>query len=467
MGNLREELQVVNETVVLEISRDRMLGVIEFQEPLNGGKVLSVHDIKKELQKKGIVSGILEDVIAELVKSKKYRYKYIIAKGEQAEDGKDGVLKLNFDKEEIKHLRPKEKEDGTVDFRELSAVRNVKTGDLLATKTMATMGKNGFNVLGQTIKAKKGKEARLPKGKNTHASEDGLSLYASVDGKLEYDGHNVYVNTVYTLNGDLDSGTGNIDFLGNVIITGSVKSGFTIKAVGSVEVKGSVEEATIMAGGDIFLSYGIQGGNKGKLVAGGNIIAKFIQNTTVEAGGDVITEAIMHSNVSAGNMIKVESGKGLIVGGSVSATSLILARNIGSPMGTVTCVQIGVPPSTYEKFKALEKQIAEENSNLRKIEKSIQFLCLKSQASLDPQKQAMLRKLLDAQGPLKETVEALQHEYRELANTLRDVQDGMIKISDTIHPGVKVTIGSTIKYIDDSQVHCTIRRTEGEIVIGS
>ena len=466
MINSHESSKVVDETMTVEMSKDRMLGVVEFQEPVNGGKKMSAHDIQQELQKKGIVSGILPGIVEELAKEKKYRYKYIVAKGEAAQDGEDGVLTLNFDIEEIKHLKPKEKEDGTVDFRELSAVRNVKEGDLLATRTMGTGGKNGFNILGQVIKAKRGKEVRLPKGKNTHTSPDGLELMASVDGKLEYDGHNIYINTVYHLSGDLDSGIGNIDFVGNVVITGSVKSGFTVKAEGSIEVKGSVEEATLIAGGDIFLSYGIQGGNKGKLVSGGNVIAKFIQNTLVEAKGDVITEAIMHSNVSAGNTIRVDTGKGLIVGGSVSATSLILARNIGSSMGTVTSVQIGVPPNMYEQFKTLEKQIAEGNADLRKVEKSIQFLYLKSQTALDPQKQMMLKKLMDSQGPLRERIEKLQEEYKQLSEILKDVQDGMIKVSDTVHPGVKVTIGSTIKYIDDDQIRCTIRRVDGEIVIG-
>ena len=78
----------------------------------------------------------------------------------------------------------------------------------------------------------------------------------------------------------------------------------------------------------------------------------------------------------------------------------------------------------------------------------------------------MLKKLVDSQGPLRERVEKLQEEYKQISEALKDVQDGMIKVSDTVHPGVKVTIGSTIKYIDDDQVHCTIRRVDGEIVIG-
>ncbi|MDF2877757.1 MAG: hypothetical protein K0S30_853, partial [Clostridia bacterium] len=407
------------------------------------------------------------EVLNEITKNRRYEYKYIIAKGVQPQDGEDAVLNLNFSTEEIKNFKPKQKQDGTVDFKDLHAVHNVKKGDLLAKKNPATEGIEGYNVLGQKIKAKRGKDARMPKGKNTEILEDGLTLVSSVDGKLEYDGHNIYINTVYTLNGDLDSSIGNIDFLGSVVINGSVKSGYTIKAEGSVEVKGSVEDAVIIAGGDILLSYGIQGTDSGQLVSEGNVVAKFIQNAVVAARKDIITEAIIHSHVSAGGSIKAESGKGTIVGGSAAATNMILAKSIGSPMGTVTTVQIGVLPSIYKKHKDIENNLSKNKENLNKIEQSIKFLLTKSkQIRLDTQKQVMLQKLNDSRMPLVDAIEKLKKEYAELSDMLRDAQDGIIKAADTVYPGVKVIIGNSTKYIDDTQIHCTIRKIDGDIYIG-
>lgn len=460
--------QPVSEIVKIEVSRDKMLGVVWFEEPQNGGNKLSADQIKLEIEKKGINQGVIVDVLNEIMRTRRYGYKYIIAKGVQPQDGKDAVLTLNFDIEEIKSFKPKQKLDGTVDFKDLHTVYNVKKGDLLAKKNPATEGIEGYNVLGQIIKAKKGKDARMPKGKNTEILQDGLTLVSSVDGKLEYDGHNIYINTVYTLNGDLDSGVGNIDFLGSVVINGSVKSGYTIKAEGSVEVKGSVEDAVIIAGGDILLSYGIQGTDSGQLVSEGNIVAKFIQNAVVAARKDIITEAIIHSHVSAGGSVKVESGKGTIVGGSAAATNMILAKSIGSPMGTVTTVQIGILPSIYKKHKDIENELSKNKESLIKVEQSIKFLFTKSkQVGLDVQKQAMLQKLNDSRMPLVETIEKLKKEYTELSDMLRDAQDGIIKATDTVYPGVKVIIGNSTKYIDDTQIHCTIRKLEGDIYIGA
>lgn len=46
---------------------------------------------------------------------------------------------------------------------------------------------------------------------------------------------------------------GNIDFNGDVNITGSVRSGVTVHAMGSIYVGGFVEGATLIAGKDIVL----------------------------------------------------------------------------------------------------------------------------------------------------------------------------------------------------------------------
>lgn len=456
----------LKEIINVEISRDRMLGVVWFNEPKEGGERLQQHEIEKAIKDKGIVSGINQPLINEITTNRKYDYKYIVAMGTAPVDGEDGSLSFAFDEKGINNFIPKEKEDGTVDFKDLNSVYNVNKGTVLVRKTLPTPGKNGTNILGQIIKAKKGKDVRIPKGKNTEILEDNVTLVAAVDGKLEYDGHNAYINTVYTLHGDLDSGVGNIKFVGNVVINGNVLSGFTIEAGGSVEVRGSVENAIIIAGGDIILSYGIQGTERSKLIAGGNIIAKFIQNTHVEAKGDIITEAILHSTSTAGNSIIAELGKGTIVGGSAAATCIISARSIGSPMGTVTSVQIGVTPEVYQEHKRLGIELKNKEDDLKKMEQAITFLTLKAQESrLDASKRAILVKLKDSKEPLVEEIHKIKKEYSLLSTQLSDVSEGIIRVSDVIYPGVKITIGSIISYMDERRTRCTIRKEDGDIRI--
>ncbi len=457
--------EIVNEIINVELSRDKMLGVIWFTPPTEGGKVSSLEDIKLAIANKGIVMGINEELLNELAQNKQYNYKYVIAQGMAAINGVDGELKLHFDTQRLIHFVPKKKEDGTVDFKDLGTVFNVKKGDILATKTFPTQGENGYNVLGAEVRARKGKDVRLPKGKNTELLND-HTLISVVDGKLEYDGHNVYVNTVYTVDGDVDNSTGNIKFLGSVVVKGSVHAGFTIEAEGSVEVQGPVEDATIIAGGDIFLTYGIQGTEKGRIISGGNVITKFIQNAHVEAQGDIITEAIIHGMATAGNSIRVEMGKGTIVGGNVAATNMIIAKSIGSPMGTVTAVQIGVPPELYQQHRDMAKELKEKQENFAKLEQSIVFLTSRAkEGALDASKKIMLSKLNLSKEPMEDELHKLKKDFKMLSERLSGAQDGVIKVTDAVYPGVKVTLGSIIKYIDDTRRGVTIRKLDGDLSI--
>lgn len=458
------ETQKIKEQVIVEFTADKMLAVISFGEPKNDGDLLTLDEIKNALHEKGVVYGIKEDELQDIQLNHRYNYKYIIAQGKKPTEGTDGRIEFAFDVENLKELKPKINEDGTVDLKDLSAVKNVKKGDVLAKKIPAVFGEDGCNVLGQPIRPQRVKEARIPKGKNTRVLEDNLTLVADIDGKLEYDDHNIYINSVYTVYGDLDSSVGNIDFVGSVVIQGSINSGYTIKAGGTVEVKGPVDDAVIIAGEDIVLSYGIQGTEKSKLVAKGNVIAKFIQNANVEADGCVITEAIMHSTVTAGDSIRVEMGKGTIVGGNVGATNLIVAKSIGSPMGSVTAVQIGVPPTLYTEHKQLGEQLKAKKAQLDQVDQSVAYLITKGQ--LDQEKRMMLQKLSATRLPIVEEYETLRARHERIGETLKGVRDGLIKCTGTMYPGVQITVGSLVRYLDDKENNVVVRKVDGEIHIG-
>lgn len=461
------DAEVVKEKLCIEISQNKMLGVISFVAPKNGGEHLSLEEIKDALKEKGIIYGIKEFDLNEIYYDHNYGYKYIIAEGKSPTDGKDGYIQFTFDPVALKTLKPKENEDGTVDLKDLGVVKNVKAGDHLATKIFATDGEDGINILGQVVKAKRGKEARIPKGKNTKILEDGLTLVAEIEGKLEYDDHNVYISSVYVVEGDLDNSVGNIDFVGSVVINGSIHSGFTVKAGGSVEVKGHVNDAVIIAEGDIVLSYGIQGNSKSKLVAKGNVVTKFIQNTHVEAGGNVISGALLHSDVTAGDSIMVEMGRGTIVGGSASATNLILARSIGSLMGTVTNLQIGVPPTVYAEHKQLSKVMKEKMETLNKIDQGVKFLMKKKETeALNSQQLEMLKSFSITRQTVVEEYETTKMRYAKISEQLGNLKEGEIQCIGIMYPGVKVTFGNLIKYIDTNHVYAVVRKEDGEITIG-
>ena len=461
----------IDEGVRVEVSRDRMLGVISFTPPENGGKEISLDALKKKIKEAGIVSGLNIELINKIMENKQYDHKYLIARGRPAVHGLDGTLELffNTDIDDIASLRPKENEDGSVDFKNLDLIQTILKDQKLAQITLPTDGEAGEDILGKKIRSKRGKAKKLPRGENIYTSEDGLTLYASIEGQLIYDLNQINISETYVVNGDAGIATGDINFFGNVLIKGNVESGFTIKAGGNVEVQGFVGEATIIAGNDILLRHGIQGKDKGKLVAEGDIITKFIQNSIVETKGSLYTEAIMHSQVEAGDSIIVEVNKGLIVGGTVQATNLISAKTMGSPMSTVTEIKICMALALQHQYNTAQTELIKKRQQLDQVEKNIAFIHAKLAKGerIPKARLERVKPMINLQKQLKKEVAEVQTTYEKLSAVLEDYKAGAITVTDVMYPGCKITMGSLIKHVREDIKYARIYIQDKDIKVDS
>lgn len=70
---------------------------------------------------------------------------------------------------------------------------------------------------------------------------------------------------VLDISGDVDLNIGNIDFNGDVNITGNVITGVTIRAMGSIYIGGYVEGAVIKSNKDIVLNKGVNANGSDRL----------------------------------------------------------------------------------------------------------------------------------------------------------------------------------------------------------
>ena len=72
--------------------------------------------------------------------------------------------------------------------------------------------------MGGEIKARPGKDLRLPLGVNTEITEDDTKLVAKITGHVCFVHRKVNVYPTYEVKGNVDFNTGNIKFPGNVIV---------------------------------------------------------------------------------------------------------------------------------------------------------------------------------------------------------------------------------------------------------
>jgi hypothetical protein len=264
----------------------------------------------------------------------------------------------------------------------------------------------------------------------------------------------------------VDYSTGNVEFVGNVIVRGTIKTGFTVKAEGDVTCQEYVDGGNIIAGGSIFLKRGIKGQGKSRLSAGKDIIAKFIEGASLEAEESVIVdEALIHSNTSAGERIVVSGTKGSIFGGTVKAGNLVKATFIGSEMAVQTKIKVGVNPHLLNELEDNRTTIKKKKSDYEKASRNhVALGAMKSKSGLSADKEELYSTLYAITEQLRSDIETIASTIASLEEDLQRCSEGRIEAVKTIYPGVTLTIKTASRPIK-SIFHQAIFIKEGPDVV--
>jgi uncharacterized protein len=210
----------------------------------------TMDELKHELSKTGIVYGIIEDNIKRCISEEKLDY-MLIAKGESEVPEEDDVLDLKFDVDkDIKTLN--EDERGRVDFKSIGSVNAVLKGSIIALRIPGKEGKPGMDVTGKQLKPKPGKKIKLKAAQGCELLDEN-TIVASIDGKPSMRSNAFYVNRTHEIQLDVDIKTGNIMFLGDVTVKGSVKEGMKVYSGSCITIMQNVERAEIKGKGDIII----------------------------------------------------------------------------------------------------------------------------------------------------------------------------------------------------------------------
>ncbi|MHB1167385.1 MAG: DUF342 domain-containing protein [Carboxydocellales bacterium] len=447
------------------VSHDEMEASIRVVPPNHGGTPVNLEQCMAALANQGVVYGIIEANVQRALDLGNQSEEVTVAVGTPMDPGRNAELNYNFNFGGIK-IQPKELEDGRADFYNLNLIQNVTNGQVLVTKTPLYEGTDGKAVTGKVIPTKPGKDVTIKAGKNTELIDNNTTLIAADNGHVVFTGGKISVLPVYEVQGDVDFSTGNVDFVGNVVIKGNVTEGFVVKSQGDVEVRGSIAGGSVYVEGHLQIKNGIQGVGKGTVKCGGNIFTKFIENARVKADGDIIVgEAIMHSYVYAKGNIQVGGRKGVIVGGVTGAGNEITAKIVGSSFSTNTELEAGVNPELREKYNETVKNLEEANKNLNKTQQAFNLLkhMENTLGELPTDKKAMLVKVSRAQFQLMALVQSLTEQVQAQEVEMESNKRGKINISNLAHPGVKITVAQAVFYVVDPLQFTSFVNDKGEI----
>ncbi len=461
-----EKVLPIKERCMVSISFDKMKASICLYPPSTNGRSCTMEDVESALRLAKVEYGVDKKAIKEVLEHREYGAHHVVAVGKPPREGTDAKIEYFFQTD--RKVRPQLREDGTVNYFDLDLVSHCRKGDLLAVLTPADLGEPGINVLGAPIRQKEVVRMSLKHGQNIEINEEKTELRSMVDGHVTLVDGTVFVSNVLEVE-NVDNSTGNIDYDGAVKVNGNVCSNFSVRARGDITVKGTVEGAYMESGNNIVLARGINGMGKGKLIAEGNIISKFLENCSVTAGGYIETETIVQSNVKSKTEIHVSGKKASITGGTVIATNLISTKNLGTPMGTTTNIVVGIDPAVSERSAQLKKELEEAKKNLEKVlpvlESTKKKLLVGSVAQKDQMK--YMSQLIETARHLQQVVESRGQELEECKKQLEQGADAKVEVSGEMYPGVVITISDVSKTIRDSIKFCSLRKRDGEVKVES
>lgn len=399
------------------------------------------------LEKRGITQGLDQNAISVgLSRGANSSVEGLcIARGMAPKNGSDGKIEFEID------MNPKKVEvkdaSGRVDYRDTNLIRLVKQGQRLLHIVPPGLGEEGFSVRGHKLRTTPGKKARIYPGKNI--TEQGEYLYAAIDGHVEVLDEYVSVSDTFSVKGDVDFKVGDINFIGAIIVEGSVREGFTLQSQKDIQIGGQAYGCTLVAEGNIEVIQGIHGGGKGHIKCKGTLTTRFINEANVEADkGIKVYKEIVRSTLRTMGRLDIEFGD--IRGGDIKAYEGVVAREIGSPLGTKTLVAVGEDLTVDGKIAALKQATEELEPEKKKLQDAIgpfmknKLLLVKA----TPDKQKAVEGCLKRIEYLNKRAEQIDNKIQEF-EAARYARDKTIVVKGSLVQDVEVAIGKKRrKFID-------------------
>lgn len=353
------------------------------------------------------------------------------------------------------YLRPKPGigEDGeSSDLYSLGYVQNVIAGQLLA--EVIPLEQAGAEpdprfVLSRPV---------LPGGANTRVDPAYPNyLLSTSNGYVFYNNGKITVKRLLNVRQDVSFRTGNIFFVGDMAVHGSVRSGFSVQA-NNLRIMGMVEGGVARARRDLMVDGGARGGagQHCLLDAGDKLLTPFLEKIEARARGNMVVEKYcLYSTVYAGaNMVVREQ----VYGSTINAYgSVYVGRQLGNKAAISTKIYLGYDPLSIRQLEKIDKIISGLSQSITH---------LKAVAGhLPPDANEASRKL----ARLVEQRERIMKQRTELwSKPYLDenyMQNCRLMVPGKVYPGVEISVGRAFMLVERPYENVLFRLCYDDIIV--
>jgi uncharacterized protein (DUF342 family) len=447
-------------TISIHVDKDSMSASAEISTAL-GGKQLSAKAILNAAQDASVCKGFSKEQLIDLAKQAATEPPGSIVKGEIAQgklpiNGKDARIKLLVESAQDRILKPKKREDGSVDMRDLGDIICVKVGDPIAKKIPLTDGIKGYTVIGDALEPTPGENVDMHVGDGTALSPKNNSvLISTLVGLPRIIENGMEVDSVYQLK-NVDISTGHVKFQGSVIIDGDVCEGMKVHATGDISIGGFVESATLESGGDITIGTGIIGKKQEvddidvaqinmsvNIKAAGKVFAKYSQYAEINCGSLRIENQMMHNIVKVDTTLWVgteEKANGKLIAGYIRAGESVRAGTVGATAGSNTIISFQDKVDHYlQEISLLDEAITVESDKASELKVALNKL---KKLPKEKAKPAMLTKVLSTYQHHAKSMGKLLLEKESVEETLQEYMTSVyVEATERVYHGVQMSVG--------------------------
>jgi len=459
----RDGVKLGDGSFLLKVSQDGMQAVLLAEK--ENSSLVDTGILRQMLEENGIIFGLMPRPLLNEDSS------YTVAWGKAPVPGEDARVRFHVKPLVVRTPKVKDPQKGDeVDYRELGGLVNVKEGQLLLEKIPLTAGIAGLDVFGREVAAKPGRDLKLKFGANVRFSEEEGRLFSTANGKFLMLDDKASVSEEHLISEDVDLSTGNVTFGGRSLeINGTVLPGFKVRSRGDISISRGINNAEILAGGNITIYGGVIGQNA-SVTSMSNVTIDFIENgPRIRASGDLcLKNAALQADLEIGGSLNAVEGKGLVVGGKYVVGGSAWVRELGSEGEVVTDITVGIKPSLERQKERLarDKEVwpARMNETLKNIN-GLNKLKKDAGGKLDDDKQqlldkynAFLPKVMEKVNQLTELEEAINAEIVQSAHEC-------IYVLGRLHPGVRIRIGNALRVVSDLEERVMVRLNQKSLQI--
>ena len=421
--------------IVVHISNNAMEARVDLLREEGAGLSLSVENILKEMTAMGVKKGIdrkeVEKACA-LARTRGCVSGHILARGEPPIAHGGSAVKW------LVPISPAEPEDEDgVEAGVAGKIIQVKAGAPIAEMSEPfAAGRHGYDVRGGEIPMGMATAQTITHDNSIRALRMGIEskirgkrLVAARSGELSFDNGELKISSVKTIQGDAGPDTGNINFSGEIQISGNVLPGCVLMAGSHVIVDGIAEEALISAGGKAEVALGFKGGGKGIIRARAGIETAFAERASIMAVGDIkLKRGSILSTIKTNGKLIISAENGKLSGGVCQARHGIDTADMGSEKGLRTEISFGQDYLIKDQIGVCEEEITKLRRTLSGTEEKIKTMLQKKQPLNDELKKEKVQQV--------KLLEQLNLKVFNLREKFEEHHESEIRVRGTVFPGV-------------------------------